>query len=74
MLLSLAHRYEDTLAANVLHWRWYARTAWSLEASGGLCGIDIDVPGYRYRNTEWSEECNWGGVGFAAHALIGADT
>ncbi|MBU4198376.1 MAG: hypothetical protein KKG09_09145 [Verrucomicrobia bacterium] len=69
-LLALATRLNDPLSAQVLQWRWYSRLAWSLEPSGGMNTMDIKVPGYSYRNTQWAEELNWGGVGFAAHLLL----
>jgi hypothetical protein len=70
VLLALATRLNDPLSAQALQWRWYSRLAWSLEPSGGMNNMDMKVPGYRFRNTEWAEELNWGGVGFAAQLLI----
>ncbi|MBU4200398.1 MAG: hypothetical protein L6455_05980, partial [Kiritimatiellae bacterium] len=70
LLLALAGRLNDPLSAQVLQWRWYSRLAWSLEPSGGMNNMDMNVPGYRFRNTEWAEELNWAGVGFAAHLLL----
>lgn len=70
LLLALAGRLRDPLSAQALQWRWYSRLAWSLEPSGAMNNMDINVPGYRFRNTEWAEELNWGGVGFAAHLLV----
>lgn len=70
ILLALASRLHDPLSANILQWRWYSRLAWALEPSGGMNNMDIKVPGYSYRNTQWAEELNWGGVGFAAQFLV----
>lgn len=69
--LLLAHLliFKNKFAEKVLKYRFASRLAWSLEKNGGLIGMDINVPGYRYKNNLWTEELNYGGVGFAAYSL-----
>ncbi|MFC1461911.1 hypothetical protein ACFLQR_05275, partial [Verrucomicrobiota bacterium] len=70
LLLAHAKRYKSTFARTLLKHRFLTRSAWSLEENGAMNGMDMNVPGYRYRNTLWTEELNYGGPGFAAHLFV----
>jgi hypothetical protein len=62
----VAQHLGDQLSADAAAYLFASRLAWAVEPDGYVCGMEQRFPGLYYRNREYSETLNYGGVGVYA--------